>query len=595
MATQTNNLLLLDLTTGRHRTIDTGTPDDLEIGVDVALTGGANLRVNGNLIVEGTTTTTQSETVNIADNHLYLNDGYTTAVAQSAGIVTNYLPTATTDTVAATGFVAGVAATSNPTVNTTGAATFALGDLIQISGANEQANNGLFEVQAHAANVLTIKGVGTIAETVTFVQNQFVTDTLVACAITKVTVSVMQAGTDGAWETGQGDTTNPSFVFTDLSAGITLDGAYQNDGNTIATDAGSGDIVIAGSQKLQITATNGLDVDTIADFDVTTFDVQMTGTNGFSIDGTAGSNVTVNAGNLSLATTVSGDVLIDSVAGISIDGDTASNFSVTTGDLTLSTITSGTLAVTSAGTLDLDGVAVAIDATSGISIDAQALASNFSLATTGAAQDLTIALTGAQDSSLILSSTGTGGDALQITATAGGMDMNVANTTAEALTIKDAGATNYLTIDTNDVEVELTQFTNISVGAGIILTAGATLAAGELVAIDASGEAVLADSDTGTDKDAFVAGVSVGAVTATNPAQIYSVPGTLVPVLFGSAPAAANNGDEVFLSSIPGQATLTPPTGGGNVVFKVGILQGGDGADTTPLVLLQPKLVAVRP
>lgn len=44
--------------------------------------------------------------------------------------------------------------------------------------------------------------------------------------------------------------------------------------------------------------------------------------------------------------------------------------------------------------------------------------------TTSAAEDMTVSLTGATDSSLILSSTGTGVDALQITASAGGIDIS---------------------------------------------------------------------------------------------------------------------------------------------------------------------------
>jgi hypothetical protein len=33
----------------------------------------------------------------------------------------------------------------------------------------------------------------------------------------------------------------------------------------------------------------------------------------------------------------------------------------------------------------------------------------------------------------------------------------------------------------------------------------------------------------------------------------------------------------------------------GNVIYKVGIMQGADGADTSPNVLLQPQYMAKRP
>ena len=51
---------------------------------------------------------------------------------------------------------------------------------------------------------------------------------------------------------------------------------------------------------------------------------------------------------------------------------------------------------------------------------------NFTLASTAAADDLTIAVTGATNSSLVLASSGTGADAVQLTASAGGMDITSA-------------------------------------------------------------------------------------------------------------------------------------------------------------------------
>lgn len=597
--TQTNNLFLLDLITGHPRTIETGgSPDDLEIGVDVALIDGASLHIHGNLIVDGTTSTVETETILTTANHIYMNNGYTTPSAEASGLVANYLPTATADTVAATGFVAGVPAGSNPVVFTTGSATFAAGDLIQVSGANTVANNGLFEVLTHIGTELTITGIGTAAQTFNFTQNQFTTDAVVAGAITLLNVSVLQAGTDGSWEGGQGAST-VGWVFTALAGATTLNEAYDN-GNTITTDA-TGNVIIAGTQALQITTTNGLDLDTSFDFDGISFDVLMAGTNGFSIDGTATSNIGVDTGDLSLATTTSGNIILSSVANviidgtnISIDGTAASNLSVTGANLTLSTLSSGTLAISSVGTLDLDGNSVTLDATSGFSIDAAAAASNVSLAATGAAQDLTIALTGAQDSSLVLSSTGTGGDALQITASAGGIDITVETTNANALDITD-GSNTYITIDSNDVEVDIRQFLNLSTGGGVTLIAGATLAAGEAVRIDASGEWQLADANSGTTTDGLVVGVAVQPIVATNPAQAYTLVGSLVPMLFGAAPAGASNGNTVWLSTVAGEVTLTPPTGPGEVLFSMGILQGADGADPTPLVLFNPQLVAVRP
>ncbi len=181
--------------------------------VDEAATFDGDVTIAGNLVLSGSTKVVElnSTQVLIGDNHLYLNNAYTTGVARTGGLVVNFLPLATTDTVDTGGFTAGVVGVSNPTVATVGAATFATGDFIQISGAHNPANNGLFEVLSQAANVLEIRGVGTTATVEDFTQNQFVTDSTVAGDIYNVTVSVMRAGTTGAWETGYGSASGISF------------------------------------------------------------------------------------------------------------------------------------------------------------------------------------------------------------------------------------------------------------------------------------------------------------------------------------------------------------------------------------------------
>jgi hypothetical protein len=224
---------------------DSASGQQFEFTSDGDLTIGRNAVIEGNLTVQGTTTTVESETVKLADNHLYLNDGYTTAAAQAGGLIINYLPTATVDTVAATGFVAGTASTVDPQVSTTAAGpVFVDGDIIQISGANNETNNGLFEVFSHATNVLKIRGIGANANNQGFFQNDFVTDTTVAGNITKVNVSVLQAGTDGAWGYTSGSSTT-GWTFT--SAARTLQEAYDN-GQTITTDGTGGDLTVNGDQ-----------------------------------------------------------------------------------------------------------------------------------------------------------------------------------------------------------------------------------------------------------------------------------------------------------------------------------------------------------
>ena len=53
------------------------------------------LEILGDLVVEGTTTTIDSQTVLIADSYLDLNVGHTVATAETGGLAVNFLPTAT--------------------------------------------------------------------------------------------------------------------------------------------------------------------------------------------------------------------------------------------------------------------------------------------------------------------------------------------------------------------------------------------------------------------------------------------------------------------------------------------------------------------
>lgn len=205
-----------------------------------------DLILSGDLHVQGTTFSSDAERVLISDNFMYLNSGYAADAAQTGGLVVNYDPTTTTDTVNGS-FTAGVASTSNPTVVTTGAATFSVGDIIQISGANDLANNGLYEVLSHATNTLTIRGVGTTATVETFTDNQFTTDATVAGSITKVNVSVLRAGTDGVFETASGSTTG--LTFTDLQGSVTAGDGLDLTGNTLSVDLkANGGLVIESTE-----------------------------------------------------------------------------------------------------------------------------------------------------------------------------------------------------------------------------------------------------------------------------------------------------------------------------------------------------------
>jgi hypothetical protein len=324
--------------------------------------------MTGNLLVQGTTTTVESEIVNIADQFLYLNDGYTVNSAQEGGFVVNSLPTTNATVVDTGGFTAAVASTTDQTVRVTDASVFTVGSYVQVSGANDQTNDGLYQVTvvntATTPDTLSLAGIGANSPTYSFVQNDFTTDTTVAGAITEVTVGVVQVDAGGDLQYGYGDNST-TFTFNDVldTAALTLQAAYVG-GNTITTSGGEGVVIVAGTESLQVTATGGLNVDTVFDFDGTSFDVLMTGNNGFSIDGTASSNV-------SATNTVATTPVVMTLE--------ATNTGATSGDATVdinATSTNGS------GIVDIDAEdTVAIDTLAG---------GNINIGTNAVANDTTI-------------------------------------------------------------------------------------------------------------------------------------------------------------------------------------------------------------
>jgi len=189
------------------------TPQDIHTGASPTF---ASLTLTGNLAVQGTTTTVSSENVLLADNYTIHNYGYTTDAAQSAGFVVIYDPT-TTQTTVNGDYTAGVDATSNPTVVTTGSATFAQHDIVQISGATF--NNGLYEVHSHSGTTLTVRSTanGITDRVEDFTGDQLTSGSSDGATITKVNVAVMRASTGGSWQTAKGATT--PLTYSTLAAG----------------------------------------------------------------------------------------------------------------------------------------------------------------------------------------------------------------------------------------------------------------------------------------------------------------------------------------------------------------------------------------
>jgi len=565
---------------------------------DVITLGGAGstTRVAGNLAVLGTTTTIQSEVVNMADNHLYMNADYTTVVAQTGGLVVNYLPTATNDTVAAGGFTAAT------TVATTGAAVFAAGDLIQVSGATIAANDGLYEVASHAANVLTIRGVGATVED--FTQNAFTVSAGAVGAIRKVNVSVMRSSTAGTWETGFGAVT--PVAFTPVATGsTTLQQAYDASTSpaTITTNATDDEVLITGTAGLRVTGT-GADNTVSAGFG---FEVDTTG--GFRLLGDAASTISVDTTGLTLSTTTGGalnltsagaitagavgTVSINSTGGALDIGDGANAFAINVGTggaartITIGNSTGATSVVVNAGTGALD------------------------LGTNGIAH--TVSIGSATGASVLTANLGTGGMNLGTNAVAG--TITVGNSTGATSVVLNCG-TGALNVGTNAIAHTIT-VGNATGASALNLTSGSggttfTALSGTSITLNQTGDLSLvgytATSIVGALNEvkgvtytgaAFVAG-QIGYISSANTvSKAVGTSNNIAARVFGVTPIATDgggnvrmqttgavsalfvtgltlvDGDEVFMSLTAGSVTndVTGFVTTGNVIQSLGYVK----------------------
>lgn len=123
--------------------------------------------------------------------------------------------------------------------------------------------------------------------------------------------------------------------------------------------------------------------------------------------------------------------------------------------------------------------------------------------------------------------------------------------------------------------------------------AGENLVEGDLVVLDTAGEVVRA-SNTFVGGNWRVLGVTRESASASSSVRV-SLAGSLEGVRFASPPPSGSNGAHVWLSAVAGEATVSPPTGTGTVVYVVGVLQGADGVATTVSVVIQPQYIARIP
>ncbi len=232
------------------------------------------------------------------------------------------------------------------------------------------------------------------------------------------------------------------------AGGNSLDGAY-NAGNTIDVDTSPVVMTVSDTDNNRVldivqndttndpTAmqiTNAADAADAISLDIdaqsTGRDIEGTGATWFVTGAGALTAVTATIPTVTVATTLtaSSGITLDSGDIISNATDTEIKFADTGGEDLILDLAQGTNAVGLKSDSGVDELAMgAVDDLTGVgTITFDIAASSITLPATGVGEDLTIEVTGAVNSSLILNAAGTAADALQIATSAGGMDITVA-------------------------------------------------------------------------------------------------------------------------------------------------------------------------
>jgi hypothetical protein len=391
-------------------------------------------------------------------------------------------------------------------------------------------SGGTVSIDANAASNFTVTGGGnlsTISDTGRLILNGGSTaSNAVTITATNVAGGVdIDAGTngfsvlatDGPFNiNGQNVSSTISLATNSNSQDLTISLTGTTDSSVVISSSGTGGDAIRINSS---SATGGLDIDS------GTGGIIADTTGSVSLDAAAASNFTTSSGDLTLSSTANsvvitageaiadaititstdtaggidinsgtGGLTVDTTGGFSIDSQSTSNITLTGTNVLTINNTAGQLIVQSgeatvdavtiyasdsAGGIDIDSGTggITIDSQGSISLDATGVSSNFTLATSGNAQDLTFSLTGATDSSIILSSTGTSTtDAIKLSATAGGIDID----STQTISIDTTNTTTGITIATATLGVPVT----IGTGTSVTTIAGDLIVSGNVVQFD---------------------------------------------------------------------------------------------------------------
>jgi len=338
--------------------------------------------------------------------------------------------------------------------------------------------------------------------------------------------------------------TTAADIDVDSADNITIDAAdnfaIATAGGTVGVAATGGDLTIDATDKSVIVrgseaaadailievddAAGGIDINAGTgniDIDITTGDF-LVDCDLISIDGTGTSNITCTNGaaeDFTIATAGAADHSLI----ISTTGTGADSLQITT--------TAGGMDVTNGGAsgedLDIDGVLSAVTINSdevtvdaidisasggGITHTSAAVASTWTHTADGAGDDLSFIVAGAADGSIVLTSSGTGANAIDINTSAGGIDIDMAGGAAG----EDFSITTATSVTVTTSEAVADQFKVDATGA----------VAGDAINFETTQGGIMLNADHATAGDIELNAAddiiltSVGAVTITNTEEL---------------------------------------------------------------------------
>jgi len=196
-------------------------------GAGAGLTTDGSVIIGGDLTVNGTTTTVNSE-IQTADNYILLNSEYTAAAAQASGLILNIDPFATSfginDIVDGTGGSVITVTSGDPS------ASLSVGNFILIENPATAGNAGIFEVSAVNSTTITIE----VSPAEAFSGTSLTDDATVQGTVVGVELAVWESSADGTFQRAFGSTAP-------LTRDVKLGAGFVNIGGSTTSATSAGD------------------------------------------------------------------------------------------------------------------------------------------------------------------------------------------------------------------------------------------------------------------------------------------------------------------------------------------------------------------